>query len=69
MVWTCEKERSGVCREKDTGNRGAKKKEKEKAEKEVVGCGAGGYGEYGCCGGGCGYQRGVEEEDALWQPE
>ena len=30
------------------------KKEKGKAEEEVVGCGVGGYGECGCCGGGCG---------------
>ena len=57
MVRTCEKERSGVCREKDTGDGGAGKKEKGKTEEEVVGCGyggAGGYGECGCCGGGCG---------------
>ena len=54
MIRTCEKERSGVCREKDTGDGGAGKKEKGKAEEEVVGCGAGGYGECGCCGGGCG---------------
>ena len=44
VVWTCEKERSGVCREKDTGDRGAGKKEKRKAKEEVVGCGEGGYG-------------------------
>ena len=54
MVWTCEKERSRVCREKDTGDGGAEKKEKGKAEEEVVGCGAGEYGECGCCGEGCG---------------
>ena len=30
-----------LCREKDTGDGGAGKKEKGKAEEEVVGCGAG----------------------------
>ena len=44
MVWTCEKERSRVCREKDTVDGGAGKKEKGKAEEEVIGCGVGGYG-------------------------
>ena len=44
MVRTYEKERSGVCKEKDTGDEGAGKKEKGKAEEEVVGCGGGGYG-------------------------
>ena len=29
------------------------RRKKGKAEEEVVGCGAGGYGG-GCCGGGCG---------------
>ena len=33
MVWTYEKERSGVCREKDTGDGDAGKKEKGKAKK------------------------------------
>ena len=33
MVWTCENERSRVCREKDTGDGGAGKKEKGRPRK------------------------------------
>ena len=35
------------------------RRKRGKAEEEVVGCGAGGYGEYGCCGGGCGSEDGM----------
>ena len=68
MIWTCHKERSGVCRNKGDRNGVNGKEKKREAEEKISGCSEVGYGEN--CGEGDGRwkQNSVEEHYMLWQP-
>ena len=50
VVWTCHKERPGVCRKKDERNEVTGKGEKREAEEKISGCSNRGYGGSWCEG-------------------
>ena len=48
MVWTCYKERPGLCREKCDGNGVTGEGKKREAQQKICGCSKGRYGRI-CC--------------------
>ena len=67
VVWTCHKERPGVCRNKGNGNGVTRKEEKRKAEEKIFRCSQGRYVKSWCEEGHL-KQDALEKHHTLWQP-